>query len=377
MSAGVRDVFVDRDLSGSRWVTPLLDGIDPARIRWVEGRAEVDRTIRSGRDPFRDGKRVLYLTRHRGDFLKRCPASPGQVCCGYWVLNLISNCPFDCTYCILQSYLDVQPITVFANFDDALAELAKKTSAHPDRMFRIGTGELGDSLALEPRVPLSRRLITAVAPLHNVLLELKTKSANVDDLLGLDHAGNAMISWSLGTERRVRSDEPGTVPVSGRIAAARRAEAAGYRLGFHFDPMIRYDGWEEEFRGLIDTLFSAVDPSRVVWISLGCLRFPPALKETALERFDRTKIYFDEFVPCPDGKMRYLRTIREEMYGKVVDWIREGAPSAEIYLCMESPLMWENVFGLTPDTDDWLSMRLDRAAQRACPALTRNGDPAA
>jgi spore photoproduct lyase len=312
-------------------------------------------------DPIGIGKRTLYLTRHRGDFFKKCPASPGQVCCGYWILNLVNNCPFDCTYCILQSYLNFQPITVYVNFEDAVNELKAKVSRHPERLFRIGTGELGDSLALDPLVPMSRRLVLSLYGLDNVFLELKTKSVNVEDLLGLDHDRRVAVSWSLGPDRVVKKDEPGSMTVNRRIDAAKKIEADGYLLGFHFDPIIRYPGWENDYKRLIDTLFASIDQGNVIWISLGCLRYPPELKGVTLDRFLRTKIFHEEFVPCPDGKMRYLRMVREEIYGKMLEWIRERAPSVEVYLCMESALMWENVFGLSPDGENWLSDRLERA----------------
>src|SRR6185436_19475713 len=59
---------------------------------------------------FDEGKRRLILQRHRGDFLRHCPAgTSGLVCCNYLVLNLASGCPYDCSYCFLQEYLANNP----------------------------------------------------------------------------------------------------------------------------------------------------------------------------------------------------------------------------------------------------------------------------
>ncbi len=357
-------VAIDSDLAGNQTVRDLLKRVEKSRLRWVSGKEDVLPGMIESGDPIGNGKRTLYLTRHRGDFFKRCPASPGQVCCGYWILNLVNNCPFDCTYCILQSYLNFQPVTVYVNFEDAIDELKGKVSGQPGKLFRVGTGELGDSLALEPLVPLSRRLVSSLYGLDNVFLEFKTKSVNVEDLLGLDHDGKVAVSWSLGPDRIVKNDEPGAMTVDRRIDAAKKIEGDGYLLGFHFDPIIRYPGWENDYKRLIDTLFASIDQGNVIWISLGCLRYPPDLKEVTLERLSRTKIFHEEFIPCPDGKMRYLRMVREEIYGRMLEWLREMAPSVEVYLCMESPLMWENVFGLSPEGENWLSDRLDRAVLR-------------
>ena len=56
-------------------------------------------------DRFRRGEKETVLTRHKGEFLKKCPGSDGQVCCNYFVINFASNCPMDCSYCYLQEYL--------------------------------------------------------------------------------------------------------------------------------------------------------------------------------------------------------------------------------------------------------------------------------
>src|SRR5262249_26355681 len=100
---------------------------------------------------FRDGKRRLVIQRHRGTFLQDCPAgTTGMVCCNYLVMNFASNCPFDCSYCFLQDYLANNPaLKAFTNVTDGLTEIDALLRAHPQRTFRLGTGELADSLALD------------------------------------------------------------------------------------------------------------------------------------------------------------------------------------------------------------------------------------
>jgi len=56
----------------------------------------------------------------------------------------------DCSYCILQWYLNNPMMVVYVNIDDLLAELDDFSQKNPNNFFRIGTGELTDSLTLEP-----------------------------------------------------------------------------------------------------------------------------------------------------------------------------------------------------------------------------------
>src|SRR5258706_509210 len=139
---------------------------------------------------FGAAKRRLLLARHRGEFLKKCPGSDGQVCCNYFVINFASNCSMDCSYCYLQEYLADNPaLKVFGNVDDLIAEADAMLGRHRKFFFRIGTGEITDSLALDPYIGFSAEVVPFFAEQPNVLLELKTKSDCVDGLLGLDPDG--------------------------------------------------------------------------------------------------------------------------------------------------------------------------------------------
>src|SRR5690606_146960 len=95
---------------------------------------------------FSAGKRRLLIARHGGSFLQHCPAgTTGLVCCNYLVVNFGSNCPYDCSYCFLQEYIANNPTTkLFTNVAEGLAEIAAVLDRHPQRSFRIGTGELMD-----------------------------------------------------------------------------------------------------------------------------------------------------------------------------------------------------------------------------------------
>jgi len=286
---------------------------------------------------------------HRGEFFKKCPGSDGQVCCNYFVINFASNCPMDCSYCYLQEYLqDNAALKVFSNVGDLIDEAERTLQKHRGVFFRIGTGEITDSLALEPYTGMARELIPYFAERANVLLELKTKSDCVDSLLDLDPKGRVVVAWSMNPQPVIDLEEHDTASFSERLAAARRCLDAGYRLGFHFDPMIEYEGWQADYQAMLEAIFAGVDWRRLSWLSLGVLRETPGLKRTMRRRYPQTRLLTGEQVLCPDGKMRYFQPLRVEMYRKMVEWIRRQAPTVKIYLCMESREVWQQVFGFAP-----------------------------
>ncbi len=297
----------------------------------------------------REARDALLLYSFPGTFLSSCPGSDGMVCCNYFVINLGVGCLFDCHYCYLQNFLNNPLMTVHANLDQLFSELDFKTRNKKVR-FRIGTGEYTDSLVLEPLTGLSSRLVEYFARSENALLELKTKSSNVESLLDLDHRGHTVMAWSVNPPRVVAEVEDGTASLDERLAAARLAAAAGYKIAFHLDPVIYYEEWETEYHALIERLFDEVPPDSIVWISLGSFRFAPGLKERIQARFPADELTRAEMVQGTDGKYRYFKTIRSEMYVSIRKKIAALDPRQFLYLCMETRRMWEQVTGHIPES---------------------------
>jgi spore photoproduct lyase len=265
----------------------------------------------------------------------------------------------DCQYCFLQEYLtNTAVLTAYVNPEAALAEVAEVLERNPDRPFRIGTGELADSLALDPLTGLSREIVPFFAARSNALLELKTKTTAVDDLVGLDPRERVVVSWTLSPPATIAMAEEGTPPIGARLAAARRVVAAGYKVGVHLDPLIDHEGWEEGYRGLLAAVVEAVPLARLAWVSMGGLRLTPGLRATARARFPGTRLLAGEQVLCPDGKWRDFQPLRVRMYRRIRSWIEAAAPGVPIYLCMETPEVWVKVFGAPPLPDHALGALL-------------------
>jgi spore photoproduct lyase len=291
----------------------------------------------------------IRVTRERGRFLRPCPGSPGMKCCNLFVLNPIVGCHYDCAYCFLQAYQSEPYITIYANIEDIAREVEACRAQNPEHTIRICTGELADSLALEPVAEAAAYLVELFRPLDGVQLELKTKSSHIDPLLALDHGGRTVISWSLNPPGIAAELENGTPGPEERLGAATRAAAAGYPVAFHFDPLIRRPDWKESYEQLVGDLFRAVPSRSMRWISLGGFRYTPAMKAVIRERFPASGLFTGEFVPCPDGKYRYFSMHRVEMYRAMRRWIERSGPGVPLYLCMEAPSIWQRVFGCQPE----------------------------
>ncbi len=308
------------------------------------------------------GKHHLLLCRNRGAFFKPCPGTREYICCDYQVLNIGMNCPMDCVYCILQAYLNNPWISFFVNIEDLFAELDQGLAAYPDHFFRIGTGEFTDSLALDSITHFSKRLVRYMRDKPNAVIELKTKSVVVDNLAGLDHNGRTIVAWSLNSPEIMAKEELRTASLEERLDAAVRCAEWGYRLAFHFDPIIYHQGWQEGYRYTIKKLFARVPAEAICWISFGALRYLPSLKHITADRFPASRFFYQEFVEGLDGKFRYFRPQRVAMYKFILAELKKYVHADTcMYFCMENDVIWNEVFGFTPDDHGGLPVMLDRA----------------
>jgi len=325
------------------------------------------------------GKRILHLTTQKGLSVKACPGTNHMVCCQYHVINMISNCPFDCSYCYLQTYLNQPMTTIYVNEEDILSQVVSlcktnqnlagaftaegrtagtrvgsasdnaRCAGDKKQPFRIGTGELSDSLALDPITEFSKKLAFAMAEFENVRLELKTKSKNVEHLLDLPRKDHVVIAWSINPAEIIEREEHKTARFDERLRAAVLAAKAGFHVAFHFDPMIYCENWKEIYSSALDEIIKQLPQEKIQWMTIGGLRYQPQLKPIAYKRYPQTTLFEKDSVLAEDGKVRYLRTIRTQMFQFLYQKIKKDLPQTYTYLCMESKPVWENVVGHLPE----------------------------
>ncbi len=259
---------------------------------------------------FRDGKKSLKWVPKKGQSLDRCATlSDKYICCNVHVIKSLSNCPFECSYCFLQNYLTDGTLSAVKDLKAVLDEIREKLHDQPWRFFRIGNWELGDSLAIEKQTGQAAHLIRAFSTFQNAVLELKTKSADVDSILNIPHQGRTVVSWSLNPQDVIGKDEHKTASLENRLKAIQRVANAGYRVGLHFDPMIEYKGWREGYANLVQQVFAHAPLHSIAWISIGSLRFNPEMKRKLEQNFPRSKLTLSEMVLGDDRKLRYVKPL--------------------------------------------------------------------
>ncbi|MBN1104588.1 MAG: DNA photolyase [Deltaproteobacteria bacterium] len=350
----IRRVVVEQGSGDYPWALKILDRVPVSPV--YESPLAASSEIPASLEP---DKETLRLVSFPGDFFKPCPGTREYLCCGYRILHAGTNCPLDCSYCILQAYLNQPSLRVFVNLEEELPALASQLDAQPEKIFRVGTGEFMDSLALDPWVKWTDLLLPFFSRRGNAILELKTKTDHVDVLISSKVRKRIVVSWSLNAPSMAAGEEHRAPSIRRRLQAARVCQREGFAVGFHFDPLIQHPGWKDGYRRTLDMLDRYVLPGGVIWISLGCMRYVPALKPIIRRRHPRSVVLDGEFILGQDGKMRYFKPIRTDMYGFLAEHLGAWSTNLGLYLCMESRDVWQDALGWTPPDSAALAAFLD------------------
>jgi len=306
------------------------------------------------------GKDTLHLLSYKGEFLKPCPGTKEYICCGYQILNVATNCPLDCSYCILQSYFLHQPyLRIHVNLEENLGAILTFIDRDPEQIIRVGTGEFADSLALDPLTHWTDILMRPFSKRKNSVLEFKTKTNQIDGLVSSPYRDRIIVSWSLNSPLISATEEKGAATLKQRLEAARRCQEEGFVVSFHFDPLIPHKGWREGYLKTIDLMDRYLNPKGIIWISMGSLRFMPDLKSIIRKRHPGTSILDGEFITGLDGKARYFKPIRIELYQFMRRNLEKWHSDLGLYLCMESDEIWGKSMGWSPQDSKGLKGFLD------------------
>lgn len=283
-----------------------------------------------------------------GAVFGRCPAySEHTVCCGLRSLDAVRGCPFGCSYCTIQTFYDDT-----AELETDLSRKLGEIELDPDRLYHVGTGQASDSLVWGNRGGILDTLLTFAARNPNVVLELKTKSDNVEDLLAREIPANVVCSWSLATETIICNEEHGTASLEKRLQSARRMAEHGCTIGFHFHPMVYYEGWRREYRDVADRLLSLFSPREVAFVSTGSMTFIRPVVTEIRKRGGSTKVLQMEMVQDAHGKLTYSDEVKTQLFGQLFGALEDWHGQVLFYLCMEDAAMWRSVFGVSPPTSE-------------------------
>ena len=271
-----------------------------------------------------------------------CPvASPRTRCCNLLTLDAVENCGFDCSYCSIQSFYHGDEV----RFDVRFAEKLMALEIDPGKTYHIGTGQSSDSLMWGNQAGILDALLDFARRHPNVILELKTKSKNISHLLKTEVPPNVLCTWSLNPQVVIDNEEHLAASLDDRLRAARRLADKGVLVGFHFHPMIRYQGWQEGYGAVFARLVESFGADEVALVSLGTLTYiKPVIKQLRARPGFKSRVLQMPMVEA-DGKLSYPEEIKQAMFSLAYRSLASWHGQVFFYLCMENSRLWQPVFG--------------------------------
>ena len=330
-------IFITEDIKNYKKGKEILEKIKNYSV--IESEAEFVKMIKGKKLTYKEEKQYMFFGVKKGKFLKEYHLDEKfKGIKEEYYLSYENNCPFNCLYCYLREYYGHGAFIFYVNIEEMFAELDgfKKKGA------MISCGIVNDSLVMDSVTGITKDLIGYFKNRKELLLEIRSKSKNIGNILETGGSENIITSFTFSPQEVISRYEIGTALLEERVEAALKLQQAGFKIGLRIDPMINVENCNEKYSEMVDLIFSKLDKSKIANIGIGSLRYRKGLKQL-VTREVKTDLFYNEIITGIDGKERYFKKIRLEMYKNIVAKIKEYG-EFEIYLGMEPDYVWNEVF---------------------------------
>jgi spore photoproduct lyase len=289
----------------------------------------------------RAGKRTLVIGELKSAV--RFSEEEGNTCPNYWHFSPYGFCPYGCRYCYLAGTIGVKfspTVKIFVNLPEMLAEVERISRQFSDQTT-FYVGKLQDGLALDGLTGYSRVMVPFFAGQEKAKLVVLTKSDDVGNLLDLEHKGRTILSWSVNPLAVTGGFEENTPSVESRLRAMEQCAVAGYPVRAVLMPVVPVDGWRENYRTFIAEMLTRVKLDR---LTIGGICSYVAARQIMNAKLgDTNEIEKHLCKKSVDGRRRYDKKMRIEMYRFLVEAVRQRRPDLTVALCLEEADVWQAV----------------------------------
>jgi len=279
-------VYIEQAIAEHELVQRIISRVSGTPIITIERYGEVFN--RAGQN-FRIQKRApaLVLAKKHGGTVLPSPEGYGfEQSRGFYFSHML-NCLYDCRYCFLQGMYRSAHYVLFVNYEDFMAGIDAIALNHEEGTV-FYSGYDCDSLAMEPISAFCESFIPFFANRPKSILEIRTKSTQVRQLLDFQPIDNCVVAMSFTPEAASKRWEHKVPTLSKRLQSMKKLQLAGWKIAVRFEPVIGGAGVESEYDRLFSQTFSALSADELHSVSLGEFRLPVQFHKNLV------KLYPDE-----------------------------------------------------------------------------------
>ena len=213
----------------------------------------------------------------------------------FYYNSLLLNCIYNCDYCYLQGMYPSGNMVVFVNEGDFLEATlnAIESRPYPDEPLYLCISYDTDLLAYENVVPYASRFIEFTRKQDDLVIEVRTKSANWRSLEAIEPNDRCILAWTLSPPTVAERYEKLAPSSDQRIEAIKKCLDLGWPVRLCFDPVLRVDGWETVYPSYFEEVFNRLPAQKIRDVSLGVFRMnPDYFKRIKKQRVDSDVLYY-------------------------------------------------------------------------------------
>ena len=166
-----------------------------------------------------------------------------------------------------------------------------------------------------------------------VEVELRTKSVNIETLLGLKPLSNCVVAFSLSPAKVADALDKKAPRINKRIRALQKLAKSGWLVGLRLDPLIYCDNWKGLYSELIKEIMTDLEIMNLHSVSFGPLRYPKKMYKTIEALYPEEKLF--AFPLQTTGTLvSYGPEIENEMANYIQDELKKYLGVDKIFQCL-------------------------------------------